>query len=90
MPPSSLIPLGSAYNTIASRNILDIFQRPGIDPNAKEKAGKEAAIYEGLKPAAPDFDYQYFKSDEYQTKVIKKQLLEGSMPGVRVERRGMR
>ena len=80
--------LGSAYNTIASRNILDISQRPGVDPNAKEKAGKEAVIYEG--PAAPDFDCQYFRSDEYQTKVIKKQLLEGSVPSVGVERRGMR
>lgn len=37
--------------------------RTSVDPNTREK-GEEAAIYEGLK-AAPDFDYQYFRSDEH-------------------------
>jgi hypothetical protein len=74
LPPSS--PLRFAYDTLRDRNLLDIFQRPVVDSNPKEKAPRKRHQYgvgaEGLSwptPVASDFDPFYARSLEYQTKV---------------------
>ena len=83
-------PLYKAYKTLLSRNLLDVFQRPAMDPNAKEKPGNRhdpgfgagTEGFPGIAPAAPGFDYGYMRSVEYQMKVYKRQHLDGSLPAV--------
>jgi hypothetical protein len=88
-------PLYQAYKTLLSRSLLDVFQRLGVDPNTKEKPGKRrdsglgvgAEGGPGIGPAAPGFDYGYARSVEYQMKVYKRQVLEGSLPAVGADQR---